>query len=148
MNFLFVLLCGFRNWIANMDLFSLLWREGARQADLHLETREMTTASLSRKQHSPSGPISGEQEHGSNAERNCQECSEGKRPSGLFDREGKRPNESFGGGGKGPNASFSGEKQRSNALFVDKGKRPNKLSSGEQKHGCNVEKCHGKHLPH
>ena len=95
--------------------------------------------SLLKKGHSPSGTIGREQEHVSSAERNQRECSEGKRPRGLFVRKSERPNESFGGDGKSPNASFSSGNKRSSTSFVDEGKRPNTLSIEEQKHCCNVE---------
>ena len=81
--------------------------------------------SLSRKEHKLIKTIVGEQEHGSNANSYCQECSKGKRPSGLFVGEGKKPTVLFGGIGKRPNALFDGEDTRSNTLFVNKGKRPN-----------------------
>ena len=81
-------------------------------------------ASLSKKAHRPSRTIGGAQENGSNAEKNCQECSVGKRPSDTFVGEGNRPNEFFTGNGERPNAPFGSGKKRSSASFVDKEESP------------------------
>ena len=120
MTFLFVLLCGFRDWIAKMNLLTLFWGEEVCRADSDLERREMTMASLSKKGHRPSKTIGREQEHGSYAKKNHQTYSEGNRPSNCFLGKGERPNESFGGG-----------KKRSSALFGHEGERPNATRAGE-----------------
>ena len=59
-------------------------------------------AYLSTKEHRPSGTIGGEQEHGSNAKKNCREWLAGKRPSGLFVGEGRMLNELLGSNGERP----------------------------------------------
>ena len=120
MNFLFLSLCGFRDWIAKMNLLTLFWGEEACRADSDFERREMTMASLSRKGHRPSKTIGREQEHGSNANKNRRKYSEGNRPSDCFLGKGKRPNESFGG-----------RKKRSSASFGHEGERPNATREGE-----------------